>query len=89
MAVALSALTSACSYFVSWKDVSQSWVGRPVSEFIKLNGQPSTIAEAAGGEFEYRFDLKRLDASCVHWWLVDKGGTIVGYRYQGYCRPIG
>jgi len=78
-----------CAYFVSWSDFSKSWLGHPISKFIKLNGEPTSVTLVGDGDSEYRFDLEKLDPSCVHWWLVNKEGVVVGYRYDGYCRPIG
>jgi hypothetical protein len=60
-----------------------------MSEFVRLNGPPTLITPQDNNESEYRYDLKKLDPSCVHWWRVHSDGKIVGYRYQGYCRPIG
>jgi hypothetical protein len=78
-----------CAYFVSWNDMSKSWLGQPISKFIKLNGEPTSVTVVGNGDSEYRFDLKKLDPSCIHWWLVNKEGVIVGHRHDGYCRPIG
>jgi hypothetical protein len=84
-----SLLAAGCAYFVSWHDLSKSWVGHPIARFVSVNGEPSSITPLADGDEEYRFDLRKLDPSCVHWWKVDKEGTIVGYRFQGRCRPVG
>jgi hypothetical protein len=80
---------SACAYFVSWDDSSKSWIGHPISKFVRLNGEAAAVTQLSAGESEHRFDLPALGPSCVHWWRVNGRGTIVGYRYKGSCRVIG
>lgn len=60
-----------------------------MEKFIALNGSPSDVRQVDAATREYRYDLRKLDPSCVHYWLVDEHGIIVGYHYKGYCRPIG
>ena len=82
-------LFSACSYFVSWDDKSKRAIGRPIENYVRLNGQPDEIKTLPDGQKEYKYHLKKLDPSCVHYWIVNEEGIIAGYRYTGYCRPIG
>jgi len=55
----------------------------------KTWGQPDRIDALGDGNKEYKYHLKKLDPSCVHYWIVDPQGIIVDYRYEGRCRPIG
>jgi len=87
--VTLLCSIAGCSLFVSWDDLSRSWIGKPVKEFIALNGPPADVREKNAGVSEYRFDLPKVGPGCVHYWLVDGLGVIVGYHYEGRCRPIG
>jgi len=88
-AVLVSLLLAGCAYFVSWDDVSRPNIGRPVEEIIALWKHPYEVRQIDATTREYRYDLRRLDPSCVHYWLVDEHGIIIGYHYKGYCRPIG
>lgn len=65
------------------------WVGNPISDIEKLYGPPDEIKELPNGDQEYKYWLKKLDPSCVHYWIVDPQGIIRGYHYEGRCRPIG
>jgi len=80
-----------CSYFVSWDDVSKPFIGDPLSSLTKFKSweKPDSIKTLPDGQKEYKYHLKKLDPSCVHYWIVDKEGIITGYRYTGYCRPVG
>ncbi len=80
------ALTS-CSYFVSWADVNQRAVGHSIQEIIDLWGSPNMISGQETKKI-YRYDLKKLDPTCVHYWIVNEEGVIVDFYYEGYCRPI-
>ena len=82
-------LLSGCSYFVSWDESVQGGVGRPVENIKKIWGNPGEITSLPNGQKEYKYHLKKLDPSCVHYWIVNEEGIITGYRYTGYCRPIG
>lgn len=75
-----------CSYFVSWEDVSDPVVGRSMEEIEKIWDEPNQIITHPNGEKEYEY---KVDRSCTHYWIVDKKGIITGYRYTGYCRPVG
>ena len=89
LVVAVTLSVSACSYFVSWDDKSQMLIGRPVEVYTRVNGPPDGIKELPNGNKEYKYWLKKLDPSCVHYWIVDPQGVITGYHYEGRCRPIG
>ena len=82
-------LFSGCSYFVSWDDKSRVLIGEPITLYSVLNGPPDEIIPLPDGQKEYKYHLKKLDPSCIHYWVVDERGIITGYRYQGYCRPVG
>ena len=82
-------LFTGCSYFVSWDDKSKTLIGEPITLYSDLNGPPDEIKTLPDGQKEYKYHLKKLDPSCVHYWIVDKKGIIMGYRYTGYCRPVG
>lgn len=90
VAIFVAALSvSACSYFVSWDDAVKGGVGRPIDSIIKLDGPPNAIIPLSNGNKEYKYHFKKIDPSCVHYWIVDPQGIIVGYHYEGRCRPIG
>ena len=84
----LGILLVGCSYFVSWDDLAESWYGNSIQEIIEANGEPESIRKLENGLFEYRYHLKKLDPSCVTFWIVNKEQIIVGHRYKGRCRPI-
>lgn len=86
--LALSLLVG-CSYFVSWDDAVRGGVGRSIDSMIKLDGLPNAIIPLSNGNKEYKYHFKKLDPSCIHYWIVDPQGIIVDYRYEGRCRPIG
>lgn len=83
------AIISGCSYFVSWDSSARSWIGRKISEFVDLNGQPASVKRVDQWIEEYKFEFRKLDPTCVHYWLVNESGIIVDYRYEGRCRVIG
>lgn len=85
----LTILLTSCSYFVSWDEKSQMLIERPIEVYTRLNGQPDEIKELSNGNKEYKYWLKELDPSCIHYWIVNPEGIIVDYRYEGRCRPIG
>ena len=78
-----------CAYFVSWDDANRNSVGHQLSEIAKKWGPPDQMTPLPNGGAEYMYRLKKLDPSCVHWWQTDQKGIITGFRYEGYCRPIG
>ena len=79
-------LFSGCSYFVSWEDVSDPVVGHSMEAVEKIWSEPDQITPLANGAKEYKY---KIDRSCTHYWIVDKKGIVTGYRYTGYCRPVG
>lgn len=78
-----------CAYFDSWEESNGGAVGRPWEEIAKLWGPEDQTWIRDDGKTIYRYHLKRLDPSCVHYWVVDEQGVIVDFYYDGYCRPIG
>ena len=80
---------SSCALVTSWGDVMDGWVGHPISEIAELWGPPTTTKVGENGGEEHTYHLQRLDPSCFHHWHVDARGVITGYRYEGYCRPVG
>jgi len=82
-------LFSGCSYFVSWNKKSKALIGEPIKLYSDLNGSPDEIKLLPDGQKEYKYHLKKLDPSCIHYWIVSQEGIITGYRYTGYCRPVG
>ncbi|WP_299491922.1 hypothetical protein [uncultured Shewanella sp.] len=77
-----------CAYFVSWDEQSQVLLGENIEVCIKLDGPPDTVTILPHGNKEYKYHFKKLDPSCIHYWIVNKEGIITGYHYRGYCRPI-
>lgn len=84
-------LLTGCSYFVSWDDISKNYIGHPLSEYEEFETwqKPDEIKTLPNGNKEYKYHLKKLDPSCVHYWVVDPQGIITDYHYDGRCRPIG
>jgi hypothetical protein len=80
---------SGCALFTSWDDLARGWTGKNISRITALWGEPDRITKLDDGIREYEYHLKKLDPSCFHYWLVNSEGVITGYRYKGYCRPIG
>lgn len=80
---------SACSYFVSWDDAVKGGVGRSIDSIIKLDGPPTAIIPLSNGGKEYKYHLKKIDPSCIHYWIVNPQGVITGFHYEGRCRPVG
>ncbi len=78
-----------CAYFVSWDEAVEGGVGRTINSIIKLDGPPTSVKSLSGGNKEYKYHFKKIDPSCVHYWVVNSQGIITGYHYQGRCRPIG
>ena len=89
LAVALSVV--ACSYFVSWNDISEPLIGHPFSEITKFESwqHPDEVRTLLNGNKEYKYWLKKLDPTCIHYWIVDPQGIVVDYHYEGRCQPIG
>ena len=82
-------VAGACSYFVSWDDSVKGGVGRSIVDLQQTWGEADAVRELSDGNKEYKYWLKKLDPSCVHYWIVDPHGIISGYHYEGRCRPIG
>ena len=82
-------LITACTYFVSWDDYGKSWIGHRIDEVVKLEGPPDAITPLGNGGKEYKYHLKKIDPTCIHYWIIDPQGIIRGYHYKGRCRPIG
>lgn len=82
-------LMPACSYFVSWDETSRSAIGLSIDEVIKMDGPPDAVVPMNNGNKEYRYWLKSIDPTCIHYWIVNPQGIITGYHYEGRCRPIG
>lgn len=78
-----------CSYFVSWDDLGNSWVGHPIKEITDLWGKPDNVIDIGTGQKEYKYHRRQVDPSCIHYWVVDAKGIITGFHYEGRCRPIG
>lgn len=78
----------ACTYFSSWNGLGNSWVGSQINEILELWGQPDEIISGENNEKEYKYRLPKIDPSCIHYWMVNNQGTIVGFHYQGRCDPV-
>ena len=80
-----------CSYFTSWDDKSTRAIGYPLSHMAKFDSwkTPDEIKTLSDGQKEYKYHLKKFEPSCIHYWIENQEGIITGYRYTGYCRPIG
>ena len=83
------AILFGCSYFVSWDDLGNSWVGHPIEEIIDLWGKPDQVITTGNGQREYKYHRRQVDPSCVHYWIVNSQDVITGFHYEGRCRPIG
>lgn len=78
-----------CAFLNTWDDVMRSWVGAPVTRIEKLWGPPDETHARTDGNMIYKYHLKDVDSSCVHYWIVNPEGIIVDFYYEGYCRPVG
>lgn len=85
----LFVLLSGCSYFVTWEQSVEGGVGRPVDDIIKTWGKPDSIKKDNNGNSIYKYHLKKLDPSCIHYWIVGDNGIIIDFYYEGNCSPIG
>ncbi len=65
-----------------------TWVGHSINERLEMR-KPDHVRDLGNGMKEYEYSYYSIDPSCVHYWMVDKNGIIIGYRYEGKCRPIG
>ena len=77
-----------CAYFASWDDLGESWVGNDMTDILDLWGEPDDVVSMDDGNKEYKYWLKDLDPTCVHYWIVNPQGTITGFRYEGWCQQI-
>lgn len=82
-------LLGGCSYFVSWENSSRSWIGKPIEEFIELNGSATAVRRINSSAYEYKFDLPKVGPGCIQYWLVNDSGIIFDFHYEGKCRVIG
>jgi len=82
-------ILAGCAYFVSWEESVSGGVGRPIVDIQKTWGAPDEIRDLGNGDKEYKYWLKKLDKSCIHYWIVGSDEIIKGYSYEGRCRPIG
>lgn len=87
--VALTTWLAGCAYFVSWEESNRGAIGHPVEEIAKLWGPPDQKWTREDGKTIHKYHLKKLDPSCIHYWVVDEQGIITDFYYDGYCRPIG
>lgn len=85
----LVCVVSACTLFTSWNALGNSWHGQSIDRIIDLWGEPESVTSTTEGTTEHKYHLKKLDPNCIHIWIVDPEGIIVGHRYSGWCTPIG
>lgn len=78
-----------CSYFVSWDQANRSSIGQPIDRIINLSGKPDDVWKREDGMTIYKYHLKKVDPSCVHYWIVNDQKLIVDFYYEGACHPIG
>lgn len=86
--VGCMAILCGCALFTSWDDVTNTWIGSPIARLQAAHGSPSKVTPLPDGQSEYRYDLKKLDPSCVQYWVINAEGIIVGQRHTGYCSPV-
>lgn len=77
-----------CVYFTSWGDVMKGWVGHNIDEITALWGEPDEIIPIGKSQKEYKYFRRKVDPSCIHYWVVNTQGIITGFHYEGHCRPI-
>jgi hypothetical protein len=68
-------------------DEMAQWSGHPMAEVVKLWGPPRSIVQLEERRLEYRYPRPDIDASCVHFWVVNRQGFIIGHRHEGHCTP--
>jgi hypothetical protein len=61
------------------------WFGKPAAELVKVWGPPKSIVKLEERRLEYRYPRPDVDASCVHFWLMNRQGFIIAHRYEGRC----
>lgn len=83
------AFISACAYFASWDELYRDSIGRPIAEKLELWGQPDKIWVREDGKAVYEYHLKKIDPTCVHYWVVNDKKIIVDLYHEGHCRPVG
>lgn len=87
--LALVLVVQGCYLFVSRNDLMRSWIGTPVEEITSLWGQPNRVETRGDGMTVYIYDRKKLDPSCVLYWIVNKEKVVVDVYYEGHCgRPF-
>ena len=89
LGASILALISGCALFTSWSGVMEGWHGRNIKEIIDLWGPADRVDDLPDGLQEYKYHLKDLDPTCVHYWITLPEGTIKDHRHEGYCRPVG
>lgn len=77
-----------CTYFTSWSDVMGGWVGHDIDDITELYGKPDATWVREDGSTIYKYHHRGVDPSCVQYWVVNQAGTITGFYYEGWCRPI-
>ena len=82
-------LFAGCAFLNTWDDVMHTWIGADIARITNLWGEPRGIWTREDGMTIYKYELKKLDPSCVHYWVVSKEKIIVDFYYEGYCRPVG
>ncbi len=81
-------LLTGCSYFVSWDQSVEGGIGRSIIDIQKTWQLPDKIRVLPNGNKEYKYHLKKLDPSCIHYWIVNPQGIIVDYHYKGRCEAV-
>lgn len=89
LSVLMTLTLTSCVWFVTWEDLSESWMGGRIGDFIKGNGKPTSVSKNSDGTSSYRFDFPENGPKCIHYWTVKPNGIIVGARNTGSCYPIG
>ena len=88
IAIILSVSLGGCTYFISWDDVMEKWIGHNIVEIEKIWGKPASVENNINGNSIYVYPKKRISPTCIHYWIVDENGVIVGLKHEGSCRPV-
>jgi hypothetical protein len=89
LVILLAALSSVagCSTAPSGDDEMGRWFGHPAAELVKVWGHPQSIVQLEEHRLEYRYPRPDMDASCVHFWIMNRQGFIIAHRHEGLCKP--
>jgi len=85
MLLAALAGAAACSHDPPRNPEMDRWFGRPAAELVKVWGPPKSIVKLEERRLEYKYPRPDMGESCVHFWLMNRQGYVIGHRQDGRC----